>query len=599
MKKIIKKLFYAALFFAAMIVSGAMKAQMPITVTSGQTCFSAGNNTATASVLTFSPSWTYSWTAITTGPATVCPVSQTNVAVNGSTINLNFGCCGLYTLNCIAYSGSSMVASVSQTYAVVCAPLIGVSSSPSSPSVCAGTPITLNASGAITYTWSNGVSGATNIVTPSVSTCYTVIGTTGGGCTGMTASCKTILASPLLSVSGPSTVCDGSSATLVASGASSYNWNSTPANTTATLTVTPTLCSQYTLTGIGSNGCNGMTTVFVCRDTTCGNVWPGDANSDGVVDNTDVLEIGLSYGMTGAARSPGGNAYTSQFASSVGWVGFGSTGKRKVHIDCNGDGTIDMGDTVAIFNNYSLTHSFKPSDNTSANSDISLSTPVNATEGIWNKADIMLGSSTAVMTNLYGVAFDINFDNAMIEANSAYIDYTSSFLNAANQNVQFRKNYFANGKIYAATVRTNGTDVSGDGKIGEFWFKVKTGLPANSVINISTSNSVKIGKIGFKAVLTNGTAAPIIVANTVGLKEMALENAIHYFPNPASNQLTLQSGVSASVNYVVYDVVGRTLTTGTFTGTTKIDISTFENGTYILRFGTNSDVSYKKLVIEK
>ena len=53
------------------------------------------------------------------------------------------------------------------------------------------------------------------------------------------------------------------------------------------------------------------------------------------------------------------------------------------------------------------------------------------------------------------------------------------------------------------------------------------------------------------------------------------------------------------VNYTVYDIIGREVITGEFSGNAIIDISTFQNGSYIIRFGSESEMVYKKLVVEK
>ncbi len=580
-----------------MFITHNVKAQMPITVTSGQICYSAGSNTANASVITFSPSWTFSWTAI--GSSSTCAISYSNVTSNGSSVDFNFGCCGVYTLNCSAYSGSSLVTTVSQTYAVACPQNIVATSSPGS-TLCAGTTATLSASGAVTYTWNVGATGANILVTPSVSTCYSVVGTNANGCQSNTGViCLFLNNWPTLSINGPTT-CMGSSAVYSVSGALTCTWLTTPPTVGYTTSIIPgvfPIGSALSVIGTGSNGCTGTYSTMVYADTTCVNVWPGDANSDGIVNNLDVLQLGLSFAATGAARSPGGNSFTSQYATA--WIGNGSTGKNKAHIDCNGDGTVNNNDTVAIHTNYSSAHSFKPSNGSSTNSDISLIVPNTVTEGTWNKADIMLGTSVSPISQLYGTAFEINYDNAMIENNSVYIIYSASFLNAANQNVQFRKTYFNNGKLYAASVRTDASNVSGNGKIGEFWFKPKTGLAANSVINLSTSNSSKIGNSGVNSSLTDGSAVSTTIANSVGLKETFLQNNVRYFPNPASNKLTIQSDVNATINYVVFDIVGRELTKGEFTNVTNVDLSSYANGTYIIRLESGSATTYKKVVIEK
>jgi hypothetical protein len=63
-----------------------------------------------------------------------------------------------------------------------CSVIPPLSLSSNSPTICLNASATLNSSGAITYTWSTGTIGATEIVTPSVTTTYTVSGTTSNGC---------------------------------------------------------------------------------------------------------------------------------------------------------------------------------------------------------------------------------------------------------------------------------------------------------------------------------------------------------------------------------------------------------------------------------
>ena len=59
------------------------------------------------------------------------------------------------------------------------------------------------------------------------------------------------------------------------------------------MNVLPLSPTYYTLTGTGTNGCIGSDTAWVYTHTICAIVWPGDANSDGVADNLDVLELNV------------------------------------------------------------------------------------------------------------------------------------------------------------------------------------------------------------------------------------------------------------------------------------------------------------------
>ena len=53
--------------------------------------------------------------------------------------------------------------------------------------LCAGEQVALAVSGANTYSWSNGLTSAVTIITPTATTTYTVYGTGLDGCVGSTA----------------------------------------------------------------------------------------------------------------------------------------------------------------------------------------------------------------------------------------------------------------------------------------------------------------------------------------------------------------------------------------------------------------------------
>lgn len=83
----------------------------------------------------------------------------------------------LYATNVIGTTNTS--AAYSRTIAVYSVPVVNATSA----TICGGSTATLTASGAASYAWTSGQTGASIIVTPTVSTNYTVTGTTNG-CSG-------------------------------------------------------------------------------------------------------------------------------------------------------------------------------------------------------------------------------------------------------------------------------------------------------------------------------------------------------------------------------------------------------------------------------
>ncbi len=168
--------------------------------------------------------------------------------------------------------------------------------------ICAGTVITLSASGATTYTWHPTNSNSASITgAPGSSGTFTLIGS-NSGCKDSANISLTVMPKPTITIlSSPAndTVCAGSPVTLSGNGASTYTWNNGITNGTA---FTPTATAFYTVIGTGANTCTNTTSVQVvvniCTavnnygNTTLLNVYPNPSSG--------VVNIGLS--LTNASK---------------------------------------------------------------------------------------------------------------------------------------------------------------------------------------------------------------------------------------------------------------------------------------------------------
>ncbi len=145
-------------------------------------------------------------------------------------------------------------------------PTISATASPTT--VCAGSNLTLTASGATTYSWNPiAATGSVVITTPTVTTTYSVVGTDLNGCIGQTTVNVLVSPIPTLTASASATsICVGTTVTLTANGSGTYTWNPTGL-TTATITDTPTLTTTYTVSSSNSFGCIGTSTVTVVVNT--------------------------------------------------------------------------------------------------------------------------------------------------------------------------------------------------------------------------------------------------------------------------------------------------------------------------------------------
>lgn len=81
-------------------------------------------------------------------------------------------------------------------------------------------------------------------------------------------------------------------------------------------------------------------------------VFPGDANNDGVVNEMDVLPLGVFWESTGEPRSGEAHVWARQAARSWDPV-------RATYADCNGDGIINGSDIEIIQSNWGQTHAIE------------------------------------------------------------------------------------------------------------------------------------------------------------------------------------------------------------------------------------------------
>jgi len=180
---------------------------------------------------------TYSWSGGISNGVPFTPAATTTYTVTGTSLN---GCTN------------------TDAVTVTVASSLNVSAGPDQ-FVCPGNAVTLTGTGALIYSWTNGVTDGVPFA-PAGTQTYIVTGTDGGSCSDKDTVVVNILTAPTVSAGSDVSVCAGSSVTLSGSGASTYSWTGGVTNGSS---FTPAATTTYTVTGTDANGCTNTDAVIV------------------------------------------------------------------------------------------------------------------------------------------------------------------------------------------------------------------------------------------------------------------------------------------------------------------------------------------------
>ncbi|HIA06574.1 MAG TPA: hypothetical protein EYN71_07740, partial [Flavobacteriales bacterium] len=201
-----------------------------------------------------------SFTDLSTGTPTSCWLYDFNdgdSAFSLDPVHL-YDSAGFYSVTLVAHSLMGCVDTITKTVVVNPLPTVDAGSD---SSICEGDSITLNGSGADSYTWSNGVTDGVAFIPPVGTTTYTVMGTDTNGCANIDSVVVTVNALPNVTANASSQIiCEGDSSQLTGFGAVSYTWDNGVTNGDYVLPLTTT---TYTVTGTDANNCVNTDSVVV------------------------------------------------------------------------------------------------------------------------------------------------------------------------------------------------------------------------------------------------------------------------------------------------------------------------------------------------
>lgn len=345
-------------------------------------CF-ANSTTLAVTGTSFSYSWspTTGLSCSTCANPTASPTSTTTYIVTGTDTN-----------SCIK----------TDTVVVKVNPLPNVSAG-ADKIICRGSSTILSATGAQNYSWNptTGLSCSTcanPTASPINTTTYIVTGTDTSSCVKTDTVLVIVNPLPVVNAGADKTICFGSSATLVVTGASSYSWSPTTGlscGTCANPTASPSTTTTYIATGTDTNNCIKPDTVVV-RVNALPNVNAGPDKVICLYDSASIAvtgassyswspTIGLSCNTCAITKaSPG--ATTTYVVTGTDTNGCVKTDTVVVKVNslpivsASPDKTICRGDSTTLTASGAANYSWSPSTGLScANCSSPTTSPANTT----------------------------------------------------------------------------------------------------------------------------------------------------------------------------------------------------------------------------
>ncbi len=174
-----------------------------------------------------------------------------------SSVNLNLN--ASFSPQVTVTSSNGCQASASLNVNVTALPIINITGN---STLCAGASTTLtanvsNTAGTVTYLWSSGEANTSINLTPASSQTLTVTATHANGCSASQTATITVNPLPVITLTGDTNVCIGSTGAISASstGGNSFSYLWSTGETSSSIVTNPTVITTYSITATNNFGC--------------------------------------------------------------------------------------------------------------------------------------------------------------------------------------------------------------------------------------------------------------------------------------------------------------------------------------------------------
>ncbi len=379
-----------------------------------------------------------------------------------------------------------------------------------------------------------------------------------------------IPADNIFTAASDSEACKGGVITFSSSGGQSYLWQGLGQNSTDSVVQFTINTSGKVVANVIGN-CKQVADTFNIRSLD-ELVWPGDANNDKVVNQNDILAIGLAFSESGPIRRNASALWTAQCAAS--WQGAFSTGENYAHADADGNGVVDYSDTTLVSLNFGLVHAKNAAERSGSIPLVVQLDKASAKVGDTITGQIVLGNINEPANDVYGIAGQLDIGLSIKQGSLKFNQQTSWLTSAAD--LRFNRQ-LSNSTFAFAQSKINRQNVSGYGTIASFVFVADSNTAGQK--NVTLADAIIINAFNDTLGVNASNATLSYSSTSVSVNEVREINILVY-PNPANDVVFIDVKANNCL-LILTDLTGRTVKkSGLENGVNVVDVSTLQTGLY-------------------
>ena len=532
------------------------------------------------------------------GNTTICEGESTTLTANGgvsfawsngnTSNSVNVSQSGVYTVTATNAEGCSATANVTVTVNPL--PSVNINGN---NSFCQGDNVTLTATGANTYVWSNTSTNAS--ITVSSAGSYTVTGTDANGCSNIAT--KTVAVNPTYNIPLTHSICEGES----------YNFHGQNITTAGT----------YTHTMQTVNGCDSVLTLVVTLKALPPTAITGNTSLCEGETTTLTANGGVSYVWSNASTGNSISVSQSGVYTVTATNAEGCSAPASVTVTVNplptitiaGNTTLCAGNSTTLTASGADSYSWSTGDNTASVSISAFgiySVTGTTTTGCSNTAEVTVLVSQLPVITISGETDICAGESTTLTANGGetYLWSDGTTNNTLIVNI-------------AGTYQVIGYNAAGCNAMANA--TVNVWQPATSEFSIFTEepcyswNNIDYCESGdytqtLQTIYGCDSTVTLHLTITVGIDDHNLSAAMTVYPNPTNGivnvQCTMNNVQVGTMEYHVFDAYGKLVGVvetrcTTSLQTTQIDLSHYASGVYLVKAVANGNVvAVRKIVIK-